>query len=68
MCGGELYVRSDDTPEAVARRLDIYFSQTEPLLDGWRARGLVREVDGNQEIEAVTESIVDVLASQFRVR
>lgn len=55
--GGELYVRSDDTEEAVARRLDIYFSETEPLLERWRARGLVRDVDGDQPIDAVTAAI-----------
>ncbi|HUG14979.1 MAG TPA: nucleoside monophosphate kinase [Thermomicrobiales bacterium] len=61
-CGGELYTRSDDTPEAVARRLDIYFEQTEPLLDHWRASGIVHDVDGDAGIEDVTASIEDVLS------
>lgn len=60
-CGGELYTRSDDTAEAVARRLDIYYSQTEPLLARWRARGLVQDVDGDRSIDEVTQSILDVL-------
>ena len=63
VCGGELYVRSDDTEEAVARRLEIYFEQTEPLLKGWHERGLVREVDGNQEIDAVTDAIITTLTA-----
>jgi adenylate kinase len=66
-CGGELYVRSDDTEEAVARRLGIYYSQTEPLLDRWRRRDLVHEVDGNREIDAVTDSIVAGLATILAV-
>ena len=61
VCGGELYTRSDDTEEAVARRLDIYYSQTEPLLDRWRSSGLVHEIDGDREIDEVTQSILDVL-------
>lgn len=62
---GELYVRSDDTEEAVARRLDIYFEQTEPLLDRWRERGLVLEIDGDQAIDDVTEAIAAALAPAF---
>jgi adenylate kinase len=62
VCGGELYQRSDDTPEAVARRLEIYFEQTEPLLDAWRPRGLVHEVDGDQSIEDVTDDIIRSLS------
>lgn len=57
-CGGELYQRADDTPEAVERRLTIYYEQTEPLLDAWRPTGIVHEIDGNQEIEQVTDEIV----------
>ncbi|HYI15957.1 MAG TPA: adenylate kinase, partial [Thermomicrobiales bacterium] len=61
VCGGELYIRSDDTEDAVARRLEIYFEQTEPLLNRWRERGIVREVDGNQEIDVVTDAILAAL-------
>jgi adenylate kinase len=62
-CGGELYTRSDDTEEAVARRLAIYFEQTEPILNRWRVRGLVHDIDGNQEIGGVTSDIVAALSS-----
>lgn len=61
VCGGELFVRSDDTEEAVARRLQIYFEQTEPLLARWRERGIVHDVNGNQEIDAVTAEIIAAL-------
>lgn len=60
-CGGELYTRSDDTEEAVSRRLEIYYAQTEPLLDRWRERGLVHDVDGNQTIDDVTSQILSRL-------
>lgn len=61
VCGGELYQRSDDTPDAVERRLNIYYEQTEPLLDMWRPDGIVHEIDGNQAIDAVAEDIINAL-------
>lgn len=64
-CGGELFTRSDDTEDAVNRRLTIYFEQTEPLLERWRERDIVTEIDGNQEIELVTADIDDALSSIF---
>jgi adenylate kinase len=64
-CGGELYTRSDDTEEAVGRRLAIYFEQTEPLLERWRSRGIVKEIDGNSDITQVTASIKSALAQDF---
>jgi adenylate kinase len=61
-CGGELYQRSDDTPEAVERRLAIYYDQTEPLLERWRARGIVHDIDGDQDIDGVSEDVVVALS------
>lgn len=61
-CGGELIQRADDTPAAVKKRLDIYFSQTAPLLDYYRERGLLAEVDGDRPIEVVTEEIITAVA------
>ncbi|MDQ0190425.1 adenylate kinase [Alicyclobacillus cycloheptanicus] len=60
-CGGELYQRPDDTEEAVATRLQVY-SQTAPLVDYYRARNLLRQVDGEQSIDAVYADIHHVLA------
>ncbi len=60
-CGGELYQRSDDTPEAVERRLNIYYQQTEPLLERWRPRGIVHDISGDQPIEKVTSDIMESL-------
>jgi adenylate kinase len=66
-CGGELYTRSDDTAEAVERRLNIYFEQTEPLLAHWRRAGIVHDIDGNQEIDAVGDAIRTALDGVLRV-
>jgi adenylate kinase len=59
--GGELYQRSDDTEEKVGTRLDEYTSKTAPLLDYYNAKGLLREVDGEKDIDVVTSDIVSVL-------
>lgn len=56
-CGGEVVQREDDTPEAVSKRLELYFSETEPLLAYYRDRGLLAEVDGDRPIEAVTDAV-----------
>ncbi|KQO12155.1 adenylate kinase [Paenibacillus algorifonticola] len=59
--GGELYQRSDDTEEKVGTRLDEYISKTAPLLDYYSDKGLLREVDGEKEIDAVTADITSIL-------
>lgn len=61
VCGGTLYQRSDDTPEAVAKRLEIYYEQTQPILDHYRQKGLLVEIDGNREIDRVTGDILAAL-------
>jgi adenylate kinase len=60
-CGGELYQRSDDTEEKVGTRLDEYTSKTAPLLSYYGDKGLLREVDGEKEIESVTAEIGSLL-------
>lgn len=60
-CGGELYQRSDDTAETVRGRLEVYMGQTAPLLEYYRERGLLKEIDGEQEIEAVWAGIQNCL-------
>ena len=52
-CGGEVVQRADDADEAaVARRLDIYFEQTTPVIDYYRGKKVLKEVDGSLSIEA----------------
>jgi adenylate kinase len=57
-CGGTVTQRADDTPEAVAKRLDLYDVETAPLLNRYEEQGLVERVDGDRAINDVTESIV----------
>lgn len=56
-CQGELYQREDDAPAAVSRRLDVYKTQTAPLLAHYRQRNLLTPVGGEGAVDAVTESI-----------
>lgn len=59
--GSELYQRSDDTEEAVRRRLEIFYSETVRLLDYYGAQGKVREINAEQSIEDVTRDILRAL-------
>jgi adenylate kinase len=65
VCGSKLIQRSDDTPEAVERRLTIYYEQTAPVLDYYRAEGLLVDVDGDRPINEVAQGIVDALIPRF---
>lgn len=56
--GSELYQRSDDTGEAVQRRLEIFFSETILLLDYYRDQHKLVEVNGDQDIELVRQALV----------
>ncbi|MFY0671719.1 MAG: adenylate kinase [Aquiluna sp.] len=53
--------RSDDTPEVIKRRLDVYEEQTAPLIDIYASRSLVAKVNGLGEIADVTNRIIEVL-------
>ena len=54
--------RSDDTEDVIRRRQEVYAEQTEPLIEVYRRRGLLREVDGIGEVDEVTKRILDSLA------
>jgi adenylate kinase len=56
--GSELYQREDDKPDTVKHRIKIYEEQTRPLVEYYRQRGLLLEIDGNQPIERVQDDLV----------
>ena len=66
-CGGQVVQRADDTPEAVAKRLDLYEIETAPLVERYERQGLVERVDGDRPIDDVTESIVAAVRSRTAV-
>jgi adenylate kinase len=57
-------VRSDDTPETLQNRLQVYYKNTAPLIDYYRSQGKLKTLDGMAPIEAVTAQIDQVLAGQ----
>ena len=59
--GSKLYQRADDAGEAMRRRLVIYFNQTVQLLDYYSKRNKLREVDGNQTIDQVQETLLNII-------
>ena len=60
-CGGALVLRTDDAPETVRHRLEVYHAQTEPLKDYYGKRGLLREVAGNGDIDSITATIMEAM-------
>lgn len=61
LCGGELTIRKDDEPETVQKRLDVYHAQTQPLIDYYTAEGILKSVDGTQDVNGVFEDIKAIL-------
>ena len=56
--------RTDDTPDAIRRRLEIYDQDTEPMINNYRAQGLVREVDGVGMVDDVADRIFGICTKQ----
>ncbi len=56
-CGSPLIQRDDDKPEAIKHRLELYHKDTQPLIDHYRQRGILYEIDGAQPIAKVEEDI-----------
>lgn len=62
-CGGELILRDDDKPETVQKRLNVYHEQTQPLIDYYTAAGILRTVDGTQDIDDVFQAVTEILGA-----
>lgn len=60
-CGGELILRDDDKPETVENRLKVYHEQTQPLIDFYKNKGVLAEVDGTVDMDDVFNAIVAIL-------
>ena len=60
-CGSELVLRDDDKPETVQKRLNVYHEQTQPLIDYYNKKGILKEVDGSQDMKDVFSAIVAIL-------
>jgi len=57
ICGGELYQRTDETSEVIRNRLRVYHEKTKPLIDYYRRKGLIAEIDANYPYEEIHKVI-----------
>lgn len=60
-CGSELVLRDDDKPETVKNRLNVYHEQTQPLIDFYTNKGVLKTVDGTLPMEEVFAAITAIL-------
>ena len=60
-CGEGLILRDDDKPETVKKRLDVYHAQTQPLIDYYTAKNVLKSVDGTVDMNEVFQAIVNIL-------
>jgi adenylate kinase len=61
VCGAELVIRKDDNPETVKDRLVVYHRETEPLIEFYEAKGLLRKVDGMTGVDNVAENFLSAM-------
>ncbi len=62
-CGEGLILRDDDKPETVKKRLDVYHAQTQPLIEYYTTKNVLKSVDGTQDMEDVFQAIVNILGA-----
>lgn len=60
-CGGQLYQREDDRAETVSKRLAVYRRQTEPLVDYYEGKSVLRRVDGRGDVDEITAELLSIL-------
>ncbi|MCM1122162.1 MAG: adenylate kinase [Eubacterium sp.] len=60
-CGEELVLRDDDKPETVQNRLSVYHEQTQPLIDFYAAKGILKTVDGTMDMKDVFDAVTAIL-------
>jgi adenylate kinase len=61
-CGGALYQREDDKEEVIAKRLSVYQEQTAPIIDFYRAEGLLITISADGDVAAITERAITALS------
>lgn len=64
VCGKELILRDDDKPETVEKRLKVYHEQTQPLIEYYKGKGVLRSVDGTKVPDVTFDEIINILESR----
>lgn len=62
-CGGPLYQRADDNEETVTKRIEVYLSETQPLINYYKEKGTLVTIDGQQPIDKVFQEIIAALGA-----
>jgi adenylate kinase len=60
-CSGEIYTRDDDKAETVKKRISVYNEKTQPLIDYYAKKGILRDIDGDRDISEITKEILAML-------
>ena len=60
-CGAEVYIRDDDRPEAIQKRLEVYRAQTAPLIDFYRKQGILVDIDARPMVDEIVVNFKRVL-------
>jgi adenylate kinase len=60
-CGGELYTRDDDKPDAVKKRLAVYKEQTEPLIDYYEKKGILKHINANRNVDEILKDTINAI-------
>ena len=63
VCGEKLILRDDDKPETVQKRLNVYHEQTQPLIEYYTKQGILKAVDGTQDMNDVFTAITNILGA-----
>lgn len=63
VCGSELILRADDEPDTVLKRLGVYHEQTQPLIEYFSGKGILKSVDGQQDIDVIFKAICDIVGA-----
>ncbi len=66
-CSGELYQRPDDQAATVKKRLEVYFTETSPLIAYYRDQGKLSEIDGEGEVGVIAKRITEALQNEGRI-
>jgi adenylate kinase len=67
VCGAPLYHRSDDNPETIKTRLHVFHSQTEPIVEAYRKRDILVEVNSDAEVDEVYQNIEQVVERFYQL-
>ncbi|MDP8265525.1 MAG: adenylate kinase [Candidatus Aceula meridiana] len=66
-CGGELYQRPDDNEETIRKRINVYLESTAPIIDYYKAKGLLLAVDGNQEAGKLKDELLEIFKKDGKI-